>query len=209
MSRPDSVVLTRGDTATAERIIDCLSAGGIVLLPTDTVYGLAVRPTLEQSVDRVYSLKRRPRYMNLPIMVSSQCELEELGFAISDSAGRLLRSPLIPGSLTLAMGFRPGSMPKWLEGREEAAVRIPDDNYLLSVLRRIGPLLVTSANSHGAVTPESLTDVLGQLHGVPDLAVDGGIMRTIPSTLVNCRRDPPVVERTGAIPEAEVMKYLK
>jgi L-threonylcarbamoyladenylate synthase len=107
------------------------------------------------------------------------------------------------------MGFRPGSMPRWLEGREEAAVRIPDDNWLLSVLRRIGPLLVTSANLHGAETPESLTAVLAQLYGVPDLAVNGGILQTIPSTLVNCRCDPPVVERIGVVPEAEVMEYLK
>jgi L-threonylcarbamoyladenylate synthase len=202
-------VLTKCDTDTVERIVDCLSTGGVVLLPTDTVYGLAVLPTFEQSVDRVYSLKRRPRYMNLPIMVSSQGELEALGFDVNDAATRLLRSPLIPGSLTLAMGFRPGAMPRWLEGREEAAIRIPDDNCLLSVLRRSGPLLVTSANLHGAETPENLADVLAQLHGVPDLAVDGGILRTIPSTLVNCRCDPPVVERIGAIPEAEVMEYLK
>ena len=202
-------MLTKCDTDTVEKIVDCLSTGGVVLLPTDTVYGLAVLPTFEQSVDRVYSLKRRPRYMNLPIMVSSQGELEALGFDVNDAATRLLRSPLIPGSLTLAMGFRPGSIPRWLEGREEAAVRIPDNNCLLSVLRRIGPLLVTSANLHGAETPESLTAVLAQLYGVPDLAVDGGILRTIPSTLVNCRCDPPVVERIGAIPEAEVMEYLK
>jgi L-threonylcarbamoyladenylate synthase len=135
--------------------------------------------------------------------------LEALGFDVNDAATRLLRSPFIPGSLTLAMGFRPGSMPRWLEGREEAAVRIPDDNWLLSVLRRIGPLLVTSANLHGAETPESLTAVLAQLYGVPDLAVNGGILQTIPSTLVNCRCDPPVVERIGVVPEAEVMEYLK
>lgn len=199
----------RMDTDTVEKIVDCLSTGGVVLLPTDTVYGLAVLPTFERSVDRVYSLKRRPRHMNLPIMVSSHWELELLGFDVNDTAIRLLRSPLIPGSLTLAMGFRTGPTLQWLEGREEAAVRIPDDNCLLSVLKRTGPLLVTSANSHGAETPESLTDVLAQLHGVPDLSVDGGILGTISSTLVNCRFNPPVIERIGAIPEAEVMEYLK
>jgi L-threonylcarbamoyladenylate synthase len=196
------------DTDTVDRIVECLTAGGVVLLPTDTVYGLAVLPTLEQSVDRVYSLKRRPRQMNLPIMVSSPRELDSLGFDVNDSAIRLLRSPLIPGSLTLAMGFRTNSKPRWLEGREEAAVRIPDDNYILSILKRTGPLLVTSANSHGTETPESLLNVLAQLHGVPDMSIDGGILCTTPSTLVNCRCDPPVIERIGAISEAEVMRYL-
>lgn len=201
-------VIDKGEGA-VERIVDSLSAGGVVLLPTDTVYGLAVLPTFEQSVERLYSLKRRPRKMNLPIMVSSPEELEPLGFDMNPSATRLLRSPLVPGSLTIAMGFRSESVPPWLEGRDEAAVRIPDDDCLLSVLRRTGPLLVTSANAHGEETPESLTEVLAQLHGRPDLAVDGGLLRTIPSTLVNCRRDPPVVERVGLIPEAEIMEYLK
>jgi L-threonylcarbamoyladenylate synthase len=199
----------RMDTDTIDKIVDCLSAGGVVLLPTDTVYGLAVIPTFEQAVARVYSLKGRPRHMNLPIMVSSERELDSLGFDVNDSAIRLLRSPLIPGSLTLAMGFRTGAIPWWLEGREEAAVRIPDDNCILSILRRTGPLLVTSANSHRAETPESLIGVLTQLHGEPDMSIDGGILRTIPSTLVNCRRDPTAIERVGAIPKAEVMRYLK
>ncbi|MGH9761470.1 MAG: L-threonylcarbamoyladenylate synthase, partial [Blastocatellia bacterium] len=197
------------DTDSVERVVDCLSTGGIVLLATDTVYGLAVLPTYEQSVNRVYSLKGRPRDVNLPVMISSPTVLASLGFEVNERAACLLRSRLVPGPLTLAMGFRSGPRPRWLDGRVEAAIRIPDDDWLLSVLKRSGPLLVTSANSHGLETPETVTDVLAQLHGAPDLAVDGGSVRTVPSTLVNCRCDPPVVERIGAIPEAEVMAYLK
>lgn len=201
-------MLTQGSTETIEGIVDCLTGGGVVLLPTDTVYGLAILPDLEQSKERVYLLKRRPKNMNLPIMVSSADELGALGFDVNASATRLLRSPLIPGSVTIAMGLRPGR-PRWLEGRVEAAVRIPDDNRLLSILRRTGPLLVTSANLHGAQTPQSLSDVLAQLDGQPDLAIDGGVLDTIPSTLVNCRLDPPVIERIGAVSESEIMGYLK
>jgi len=204
-----SAVLMKADPATVERTAECLANGGVVLLPTDTVYGLAVQPTFGQAIQRVFSMKGRPRQVNLPIMVWSEGEIEALGFAVNEPARRLLRSPLIPGSLTLALGFGEGPVPRWLEGREEAAVRIPDDGWLLSVLRRTGPLLVTSANVHGAGTPENLGDVLAQLQGEPDLAVDGGALQTVPSTLVNCRRDPPVVERIGAVPESEVMEYLK
>src|SRR5678815_4121774 len=88
-----------------EKIVSCLQTGGVVLLPTDTVYGLAVSPNFDKSIDRLFALKRRPRNVNLPIMVASDAELEPLGFEISESARRLLRSPLIPGSLTLALGF--------------------------------------------------------------------------------------------------------
>jgi len=193
---------------TIETIVSCLQTGGVVLLPTDTVYGLAVSPNFDESIDRLFALKRRPRNVNLPIMVASDGELEALGFEVSESARRLLCSPLIPGSLTLAMGFSSDYRPAWLTGRDEAAVRIPNDERLLSVLRETGPLLVTSANAHSAETPDNVAEILAQLDGAPDLAIDGGTLRTTASTLVNCRIDPPVIERAGVVPETEVLKYL-
>src|ERR1041385_2020173 len=193
---------------TVDDIVECLENGGVVLLPTDTVYGLGVSRKFDKSMDRLFALKRRPRTVNLPIMVASDAELEPLGFEISESARRLLRSPLIPGSLTLAMGFSSEYRPAWLAGRDEAAVRIPNDERLLSVLRETGPLLVTSANAHSAETPDNVADILAQLDGAPDLFVDGGTLRTTASTLVNCRLDPPRIERIGVVPESEVLKYL-
>ena len=191
-----------------EEIVECLESGGVVLIPTDTVYGLAVSPNFDNSIDRLFALKRRPRNVNLPIMVASDADLEPLGFEVSESARRLLRSPLIPGSLTLAMGFSSDYRPAWLAGRAEAAVRIPNDERLLSVLRETGPLLVTSANAHSAETPDNVADILAQLDGTPDLSIDGGTLRTTASTLVNCRVDPPRIERIGVVPESEVLKYL-
>src|SRR3954447_4541661 len=96
-----------------EEIVGCLEKGGVVLLPTDTVYGLAVSPNFDESITRLFALKRRPRNVNLPIMVASYAELEPLGFKVSEAASRLLRSPLIPGSLTLAMGFSSDYRPAW------------------------------------------------------------------------------------------------
>ena len=189
-------------------IVKCLVNGGVVLLPTDTVYGLAVSPNFEASIDRLFALKRRPRNVNLPIMVASEAELAPLGFETSEAAARLLRSPLIPGSLTLAMGFHSDYRPRWLEGRDEAAVRIPNDDRLLAVLRQTGPLLVTSANAHSAETPDNVQEILAQLDGAPDLWIDGGTLRTTASTLVNCRVEPPKIERVGVVPESDVLKYL-
>ncbi|HEX3249117.1 MAG TPA: L-threonylcarbamoyladenylate synthase [Pyrinomonadaceae bacterium] len=189
-------------------IVECLETGGVVLLPTDTVYGLAVSPHFDKSIDRLFALKRRPRNVNLPIMVASDAELEPLGFEISEPARRLLRSPLIPGSLTLAIGFSSDYRPDWLAGRDEAAIRIPNDDRLLAVLRKTGPLLVTSANAHSAGTPDNVPEILEQLDGAPDLSIDGGTLKTTASTLVNCRFNPPVIERLGVVPESEVLRYL-
>lgn len=186
----------------------CLLGGGVGLLPTDTVYGLAVCPAFAASIERVYELKGRPRRANLPVLVDSETALEGLGVDVNDVAKRLLRSPLIPGALTLALGFGVGQRPAWLEGRVEVAIRIPNDESLRTILRETGPLLVTSANAHEAATPATLEDVLLQLLGEPDIAVDGGRLSTVASTLINCRGTPPAVEREGAITRLDLKSYL-
>jgi L-threonylcarbamoyladenylate synthase len=189
-------------------IVECLSAGGVVLVPTDTVYGLAVKPDYPESVDKVYALKGRPRHLNLPIMVAAMDELALLGIDVNSPAKRLFASPFVPGALTLALGFKSQPLVPWLAGREEVAIRIPNDQDLLSVLQQTGPLLVTSANSHGQPSPRRVAEATAQLHGQPDLIVDGGLLNTTPSTLINCRLDPPVIERLGVIPELELRKIL-
>ena len=213
MGEPSREVLHQASTSdarqTIRQIVDCLLSGGVVALPTDTVYGLAVLPSCKPAVDRLYALKGRPVGQNLPVMVHSEEALDSLGVDLNTAARRLLGSNLVPGALTIAMGFKGAPTPGWLKGRDEVAVRIPDDAQLLAVLKETGPLFVTSANAHGRPTPNNLTNVLQQLDGAPDLAIDGGFIKTVPSTLVNCRLEPPVVEREGAIPSAVIWERLK
>jgi L-threonylcarbamoyladenylate synthase len=188
--------------------VETLRAGGIVLLPTDTVYGLAVHPEHgADSLARLFAMKRRPLSRNLPIMVASPDQAEALGARVTGAARRLLAA-FSPGPLTLALGLDPERAPAWLAGRDEIAIRIPDDVFLLDVLRQAGPLLVTSANLHAQETPESMRQVLDQLDGEPDLAIDGGDRATVPSTLVNCNLPAPAVERVGAVPAEQIQKVL-
>lgn len=203
-----SVVVPQDQAKVAE-VADCLRAGGIVLLPTDTVYGLAAMPTAAAAVSRIYELKGRPGSRNLPIMVHADDEIARLGGDINAAAARLLRSDYVPGPLTLAVGLIASATPDWLAGRDEAAFRVPDDDWLRSVLACVGPLLVTSANPHAELPKESVRQVLAALAGAPDLAVDGGVRPGLASTLVNCRVVPPVVERVGAVPAAEIEAVLR
>ena len=152
-------------------------------------------------------MKRRPLSRNLPIMVASPDQAEELGADLTGPAKRLLAA-FSPGPLTLALRLDQDAAPDWLDGRDEIAVRIPDDPLLLEVLRTVGPLLVTSANLHGQETPEGCADVLAQLDGTPDLTVDDGPRATVPSTLVNCNLPEPRVERVGAVPADHILKVL-
>jgi L-threonylcarbamoyladenylate synthase len=192
---------------TTEEIRDCLRDGGVVLLPTDTVYGLAVHPERADAADRLFAMKRRPRTRNLPIMVASVDDLAALGVIITEPARRLLDA-FSPGPLTLALGLRPGAAPDWLAGRDEVGVRIPADDGMLAVLRATGPLLVTSANAHAQATRESVAEILSDLDGEPDLVVDGGIRDVVPSTLVNCNLPAPVIERSGVLSDEQIEKVL-
>jgi L-threonylcarbamoyladenylate synthase len=196
----------RGEVA---RAAECLLAGGVVLLPTDTVYGLAVHPEQDQAITRLFAMKGRPRSVNLPVMISSRDEIRALGGVVNGAAELLLESKYVPGPLTLALGVSAPELAPWLRGREEFAVRIPDDERLLAILRTTGPLLVTSANLHAEQVRESVPDILATLVSEPDLVIDDGNRDTVSSTLVNCRRLPPVIERVGAVAEEEIEAILR
>jgi L-threonylcarbamoyladenylate synthase len=199
------------ESARAEvaRAAQCLLAGGVVLLPTDTVYGLAVHPDRDEAITRLFAMKGRPRSVNLPVMISSRDDIPALGGVVTRAAGLLLESKYVPGPLTLAVGVSPPDLAPWLRGREEFAVRMPDDDRLLAILDETGPLLVTSANLHAEQVRESVPAILRSLTSEPDLVIDDGNRDTVPSTLVNCRLVPPVVERVGAVPEEEIEAILR
>jgi L-threonylcarbamoyladenylate synthase len=198
----------RADEVGAAAAAEVLREGGVIVVPTDTVYGLAARPDDETAVAAVYRAKGRPEGMHLPVLAASLDQVRALGVEFGDTAARLA-ALWWPGPLTLAFGFAGGrERPTWLAGREELAVRIPDHEFLRSLLTWTGVLVVTSANHHGDPTPCTAGDAAAALGASVDLIVDGGRLAEVPSTLVNVRGTEPVVEREGAISRGEVTTAL-
>jgi len=190
-------------------VATCIQGGGVVLLPTDTVYGLAVSPLRADAVERLLKLKNRPITHKLPIMLADPSGLEGLGAIVTPDAQRLLASEYMPGPMTLALGVDTANAPPWLSDRVEFAIRIPAHDALLNVLKRTGPLFVTSANYHGKPTPNNVKDVLAQLDGAPDMAIDTGILNVTPSTLINCNMTPTTIEREGMVKRSQVESILE
>lgn len=187
---------------------DALEHGGVIVLPTDTVYGLAVRPGDADAVRVVYEAKGRPAGMPLPVLAASLEQVRDLGVEVTGAASALA-ARWWPGPLTLAFGFDVRSArPSWLTGRDEVAVRIPDHDFLRRLLDVTGVLLVTSANPHGAPTAAAARDVAASLGDSVDLIVDGGELTETPSTLVNVRGESAVVERVGGISQTEIEDAL-
>ena len=140
-----------GERVTAEWLLQ----GGVAVVPTDTVYGLAARPAEVDAVRTIYRLKGRPEGMHLPVLAATVDQVRSLGVAFTPAAEALARR-WWPGPLTLAFGFDPQrDRPDWLQGRTEVAVRIPAHDFLRAVLGQTGVLVVTSANPHGAPTPRT------------------------------------------------------
>ncbi len=200
MSTPDDALLTRAAA--------CLDGGGTLLLPTDTVLGLAARADRPAAVARIFALKDRPAEKNLPVMVADAAQLTAIGALVDDTVARLIASPFCPGPLTIALALDPARAPDWLAGRDELAFRIPDDALLLALIARTGPLTVTSANRSGQPTPAGTEGALAQLTGAPDMVIAGRARGTTPSTLVNCRHSPARIERQGALSPADLAPYM-
>jgi L-threonylcarbamoyladenylate synthase len=203
-----------GDEGALSAAVSALREGALVVVPTDTVYGLAALPGDAEAVEAVYRAKDRPGGMHLPVLAASPEQVRSLGVAFTESAQTLARR-WWPGPLTLAFGFEAGAgagapvpRPGWLSGRTEVAVRIPDHAFVRALLAETGPLLVTSANPHGAPTPRRAEDVAAALGRSLHLIVDGGPLTEVPSTLVNVSGAAPVLEREGAIAWAEVEAAL-
>jgi L-threonylcarbamoyladenylate synthase len=193
--------------AAIDAVLAALLAGGVVVVPTDTVYGLMCLPRFDEAARSIFAMKQRPADRRLPIIVAdagqARRDLPLRWTATADA----LATAFWPGALTIACGTRP-PLPPWLAGRDEVAVRAPAHGLVQGLARRAGPLLMTSANRHGAPTPNSVHDVLADLAAAPALAVDGGRLTGASSTLVNTNLPAPEIERDGAIPAGEIEAIL-
>ena len=192
----------------AEEIAGWVKRGAIVLLPTETVYGLAIKPGEPATAQRVFELKGRPSDLNLPVIIGDSSQLADLGVDFNQTA-RLLAGSFWPGPLTIVMGFSAGGgRPSWLMGRDEVAVRLPGLKLLREVAVQAGPLLVTSANGHGTGPKRVASEAVESLHGSVDLVIDGGTLSSLPSTIINTRWTPPQIERVGSLAPAEIADLI-
>jgi tRNA threonylcarbamoyl adenosine modification protein (Sua5/YciO/YrdC/YwlC family) len=180
-----------------DEVVEVLEKGGAVVLPTDTVYGVAVRADLPGAVDALARLKDRAAEQPVAVLVATLAQAEQVG-EVPDWA-RPLAERHWPGPLTLVLRRRPGL--DWDLGEPAATVgvRVPDHELVRALASRVGPLATTSANRHGEPTPATAFEAAEALTGAPDLIVDGGACDGLASTVVDATGDEPVVLRAGPI----------
>ena len=177
-----------------------LQRGRLVVLPTDTVYGVGADAFEPAAVQRLLDAKGRGRQMPPPVLVSAKTTLEALAVGVPDWA-RALVEELWPGPLTLVLRQQPSLQWDLGETRGTVAVRMPDHDVALELLARTGPLAVSSANRSGlpaALTVDEAEEMLGDSVRI---YLDGGAAPgPVPSTIVDCTAEQGRVLRLGALP---------
>ncbi|MGZ6314755.1 MAG: L-threonylcarbamoyladenylate synthase [Candidatus Limnocylindrales bacterium] len=186
-----------------------LRAGGIVAMPTDTVYGVGVALEARDGLERLFAAKDRPLDRAIVLLVAEVDQAASVG--VMTPAARLLAERFWPGGLTLVLAQGPGArLPAALTGGAATiGVRLPDHDCPRALSRALGPLPVTSANLSGQPGARDALEVLAQLGSRVDLVLDGGSARGgVPSTVVDCSGEAPWILRAGAIPREALASVL-
>jgi L-threonylcarbamoyladenylate synthase len=197
-------ILPASEIQHAEKI---LQNGGIVAFPTDTVYGLGALAFYSNAIESIYTAKDRPIEKAIPVLIADINDLEMVAEDIPVMA-RIFASRFWPGPLTCIVPKK-HTLPLAVSATSTVAVRIPDHTAARALLRAAGPMAVTSANISGQASPATAQDVYAQLNGRIPLILDGGkTPGGVPSTLVDCTGEKPVVLREGPISLADLIACL-
>ncbi len=200
-------ILSSSSPEALPRAYEVLQAGGLVAFPTDTVYGVGALAFDGKAVESIYAAKARPPEKAIPILIGDAEDVEKVGVDIPDAARQLI-SRFWPGPLTILVPKRP-DLPEAVSATSTVGVRVPDHEVARELLRRAGPMAVTSANISGAQSPITAQQVYEQLGGRIPLIIDGG--RTpggVPSTLVDCTTAELKILREGPISLTELRSAL-
>ncbi|HNX45383.1 MAG TPA: L-threonylcarbamoyladenylate synthase [Anaerolineaceae bacterium] len=172
--------------------------GGVIVFPTDTLYGMACDPRNPEALARVYDIKGRSAQKALPVLVGGLDQLVEIVSEVPEKARRLLET-FWPGPLTIVLPKQPG-LPAELTPYPGVAVRMPNHPFALALLQAFGPLAVTSANLSDHANPGTAEEVLAQLGNSVDLVIDGGRLEIgRGSTILDCGSETLVLLREGPI----------
>lgn len=176
-----------------------LTDGEVVVLPTDTVYGVAARPDVPGATARIFQVKRRSLDLTLPVLVGGVDDAARV--AVFDSRARALARRFWPGGLTIVLP-RASLSAEWYlgEDRDTVGLRVPDHPVALELLSRVGPLAVTSANRSGEATPptcEGVREVLADAVAVYLCA--GSATGATPSTVIDLTGLEARILREGTI----------
>jgi len=199
-----SEVITVGDfDAARDRVVSVLREGALVVLPTDSVYGLVADAFDARATQPVFEAKQQGREVPLGVLVRSPRQVNGLVSEIPECAERLMAS-YWPGPLTIVFNESEGLNWDLGENRGTVGIRLSTDDLLVAVAQEVGPLACSSARVSGGAMPRTVHEALAQLGDLVALYIDGGRCDGDISTIVDATHDRCSVLRSGAIPDRHI-----
>ena len=203
------------DDDALHQAVTVIRGGGVIVLPTDTVYGVACDPTSEEAVERIYRIKHRPRSKALQILLASTQQLVPLHLSLPSPLD-LLSERLLPGAFSPIAVAGPHSNLVTLrsesDGSQTQAIRVPNSPVSLRIIAATGPLAATSANRSGDESAQTVDEAYAALGDSVDLYLDGGpTLSHVASTVVAADHHDPdriAVLREGVIATAAIRELI-
>jgi L-threonylcarbamoyladenylate synthase len=180
-----------------------LQAGGVVAIPTDTLYGLAARVDDEAAIARLFEIKQRPQERSLAVLVADQDQARGLAADVAVPLEQVMER-LWPGGVTVVVEADPISSRLVAATDGTVGLRCPDHRWVRDLARRVGPLATTSANLHGQDPSPDANGVALSFGSAVELIVDGGRCDGRASTVVAVHGAEIVILRDGAVDAATV-----
>ncbi|MEE8465161.1 MAG: L-threonylcarbamoyladenylate synthase [Dehalococcoidia bacterium] len=197
----------RTDPVELEQAVRRLKDGGVVAMPTDTLYGLAADVFNPAALDRIFAVKGRSDDLALPVLVNGWEQVQMVAKDIPPQA-KNLADRFWPGALTLVASKAAGIPDRLTAGGPTVAVRMPRHPVPIELINMLGgPITGTSANLSGGSNPSTLAELTSQMGGRVDLIIESGpAPEGIPSTIVDITSERPKLLREGAIPFSLVLE---
>ncbi|MCB9806156.1 threonylcarbamoyl-AMP synthase [Candidatus Nomurabacteria bacterium] len=193
--------LNQVDTGVENKIVETLKTGGIILYPTDTLYGLGARISNKDAVNKVRKIKERDSQKPISILVSNKDMLGR--YVETNEVANQLIGNYLPGALTLILTSKDKDLSNLLGSDEKLGVRIPDVPFILKIVEKLDcPITTTSANISGKENLNNVTGILEQLRenkDLIDLVIDAGEVTGQNSTIVDVADEKPNVIRQGIL----------
>lgn len=191
-----------------KKISNILKKDGVVVFPTETVYGIGANALSKKAIDKIYKIKKRPREKAINIMVGKKEDIEKYAYIKSDIERKII-DKLMPGPLTIILNKKK-DFGKDFTKAKTIGIRIPNSLVAQNILKEVDfPLLVSSANISSMPPLNNFQDIKHQFGKIVDVIIDGGIIDGLPSTIVKVVDEKITILREGTLSKEEIESIVR
>lgn len=193
-----------------EQCVDTIKNDGIIIFPTETVYGIGANAISKKAVEKIYQIKQRPLNKAINIMVANTQEIEKYAIIQNDIEKKIIQN-FMPGPITIILNKKPIIPDIVTAGNTKIGIRIPQNEIALEILKQCElPIAAPSANISGEESGINIEGIKDDFDGKVDIFIDGGKSKLAQSsTIVEVIDNKIVIHRQGTITENEINKILE